>query len=37
MNHKIDIKMLISLVENRQELWGKTSESYKNKQLNFTA
>jgi len=33
----IDIEMLISLVENRPVLWDKTSESYKIKQLNFTA
>jgi hypothetical protein len=34
---KIDIKMLIFLVENRTVLWDKTSESYKIKHLNFTA
>jgi len=37
MNPDIGIEMLISLVENKPVLWDKTSESYKNKQLNFTA
>lgn len=37
MENHIDMEMLISLIENRPQLWDKTLESYKNKQMHFTA
>lgn len=37
MDRDIDMDSLITLVENRPIVWGKTADSYKRKQLKFAA
>lgn len=37
MDRDIDMDSLITLVENRPIVWGKTADSYKKKQLKFAA